>query len=54
MTAGRHGGDSVIVAVAPLGRIVFSNRGASQVENRRLAELAGEFAKWPFSASIAP
>jgi PAS domain-containing protein len=44
MTAERHGSDAVVVAVAPSGRIVFSNREASQVENRRLAELAGEFA----------
>jgi PAS domain S-box-containing protein len=41
MTAG--GGDGVVVAVAPSGRIVFSNRAALRLENRRLSELAGEF-----------
>jgi hypothetical protein len=39
MTAERHGSDAVAVAGAPLGRIVFSNREASQVENRGLLAL---------------
>jgi PAS domain S-box-containing protein len=37
-------GDAVVVALAPSGKVVFSNREASRVENRELADIAGEFA----------